>query len=301
MLSNLELLFYWAPIINVQIILEGIFVGAVFALSAYGLALVWGVMNIKNLAQGDFVIMGGYMAFSLHAMHVPLPLIMIAVMVGMFMFGWVIYIIMIRRIIDQDMFVSLLATFGLSLLVQQVMNIIYGPEVQTVDMELPIYDAFDNMVTVPSSKILSLFFAAVIAAGVIIFMKKSRLGQAIRATSQDARAARVLGINTDRVYAFTFAINAALCGAAGVLVSIIWVIQPFYGITYSVRSFAIVTAAGLGNLPGVITAGFGIGLFEKYVGVIVGTAYEVAAPVSILLIVLIIRQISMKRNRQVVK
>jgi branched-chain amino acid transport system permease protein len=141
----------------------------------------------------------------------------------------------------------------------------------------------------------------VIAAGVIIFMKKSRLGQAIRATSQDARAARVLGINTDRVYAFTFAINAALCGAAGVLVSIIWVIQPFYGITYSVRSFAIVTAAGLGNLPGVITAGFGIGLFEKYVGVIVGTAYEVAAPVSILLIVLIIRQISMKRNRQVVK
>ena len=301
MLSNLELLFYCAPIINVQIILEGIFVGAVFALSAYGLALVWGVMNIKNLAQGDFVIMGGYMAFSLHAMHVPLPLIMIAVMVGMFMFGWVVYIIMIRRIIDQDMFVSLLATFGLSLLVQQVMNIIYGPEVQTVDMELPIYDAFDNMVTIPSSKILSLFFAAVIAAGVIIFMKKSRLGQAIRATSQDARAARVLGINTDRVYAFTFAINAALCGAAGVLVSIIWVIQPFYGITYSVRSFAIVTAAGLGNLPGVITAGFGIGLFEKYVGVIVGTAYEVAAPVSILLIVLIIRQISMKRNRQVVK
>ena len=301
MLSNLELLFYWAPIINVQIILEGIFVGAVFALSAYGLALLWGVMNIKNLAQGDFVIMGGYLAFSLHAMHVPLPLIMIVVMMTMFVFGWVIYITMIRRIIDQDMFVSLLATFGLSLLVQQVMNIIYGPEVQTVDMELPIYDAFGGMVTIPSSKIISLIFAAIIATGVVIFMKKSRLGQAIRATSQDPRAARVLGINTDRVYAFTFAFNAALCGAAGVLVSIIWVIQPFYGITYSVRSFAIVTAAGLGNLPGVISAGFGIGLFEKYVGVIVGTAYEVAAPVGILLLVLIIRQISMKRNRQVVK
>ena len=263
--------------------------------------LVWGVMNIKNLAQGDFVIMGGYMAFSLHSMHVPLPLIMIVVMMTMFVFGWLIYITMIRRIIDQDMFVSLLATFGLSLLVQQVMNIIYGPEVQTVDMELPIYDAFGGMVTIPSSKIISLIFAGIIATGVVIFMKKSRLGQAIRATSQDPRAARVLGINTDRVYAFTFAFNAALCGAAGVLVSIIWVIQPFYGITYSVRSFAIVTAAGLGNLPGVISAGFGIGLFEKYVGVIVGTAYEVAAPVSILLLVLIIRQISMKRNRQVVK
>jgi len=301
MLDNLQLLFVWAPIINVQVILEGIFVGAVFALSAYGLALVWGVMNIKNLAQGDFVIMGGYMAFSLHSMHVPLPLIMVLVVPTMFIFGWIIYVVMIRRIIDQDMFVSLLATFGLSLLLQQVMNIFYGPEVQTIDMELPVYDAFDGFVTIPASKIISLVMAGIIAFAVIVFMKKSRLGQSIRATAQDPRAARVLGINTDRVYAFTFAFNAALCGAAGVLVSIIWVIQPFYGITYSVRSFAIVTAAGLGNMPGVIAAGFGIGLFEKYVGVIIGTAYEVAAPVSILLMVLIWRQIQMKRNRQVVK
>ena len=301
MLDNLQLLFVWAPVINIQIILEGIFVGAVFALSAYGLALVWGVMNIKNLAQGDFVIMGGYMALALTAADIPLALILLIVIAAMFIYGWIVYVVMIRRIIDQDMFVSLLATFGLSLLMQQVMNLIFGPEVRTVDMELPVYDFFDNMVTIPSSKIISLFLAAVIATCVVIFMKKSRTGQAIRATAQDPRAARVLGIDTDRVYAFTFAFNAALCGAAGVLVSIIWVIQPFYGITYSVRSFAIVTAAGLGNLPGVISAAFGIGLFEKYTGIILGTAYEVAAPVSILLLVLIWRQISMRKNRQVVR
>mgnify|MGYP001255032076 FL=1 len=301
MLDNLQLLFVWAPVINIQIILEGIFVGAVFALSAYGLALVWGVMNIKNLAQGAIAITGGYMALALTAADIPLALILLIVITAMFIYGWIVYVVMIRRIIDQDMFVSLLATFGLSLLMQQVMNLIFGPEVRTVDMELPVYDFFDNMVTIPSSKIISLFLAAVIATCVVIFMKKSRTGQAIRATAQDPRAARVLGIDTDRVYAFTFAFNAALCGAAGVLVSIIWVIQPFYGITYSVRSFAIVTAAGLGNLPGVISAAFGIGLFEKYTGIILGTAYEVAAPVSILLLVLIWRQISMRRNRQVVK
>ena len=79
MLDNLQLLFVWAPIINLQVILDGIFVGAVFALSAYGLALVWGVMNIKNLAQGDFVIMGGYLALSLHYLGIPLPLILIIV------------------------------------------------------------------------------------------------------------------------------------------------------------------------------------------------------------------------------
>jgi|TARA_Y100000814_G_scaffold290976_1_gene266514 branched-chain amino acid transport system permease protein len=301
MLDNLQLLFVWAPIINLQVILDGIFVGAVFALSAYGLALVWGVMNIKNLAQGDFVIMGGYLALSLYYLGIPLPLILIIVSALMFVFGWGIYILIIRRIINQDMFVSLLATFGLSLLLQQVINLFYGPEVQTIDMKMGAYDAFDYMVSIPYSKVLSLILAAIITICVVIFMKTSRMGQAIRATAQDPRAARVLGIDTDRVYAFTFAFNAALCGAAGVLVSIIWVIQPFYGITYSVRSFAIVTAAGLGNLPGVISAAFGIGLFEKYTGMILGTAYEVAAPVAILLIVLIIRQVSMKRNRQPVR
>ena len=301
MLDNLQLLFVWAPIINVQVILDGIFVGAVFALCAYGLALVWGVMNIKNLAQGDFVIMGGYLALVLHSWNLPLPVILIIVIAIMFVYGWGVYALVIRRIVDKDMFVSLLATFGLSLLMQQAMNLYFGPEVQTVDMRLPVIDAFDNMVTVPYSKIISLGLAGLITAAVVIFMKRSRTGQAIRATAQDARAARVLGIDTDRVYAFTVAFNSALCGAAGVLVSVSWVIQPFYGITYSVRTFAIVTAAGLGNLPGVISAAFGIGLFEKYTGMIVGTAYEVAAPVSILLIVLIIRQIQMRKNRQVVR
>ena len=188
MLDNLQLLFVWAPIINVQVILEGIFVGAVFALSAYGLALVWGVMNIKNLAQGDFVIMGGYMALSLSQANVPLPLILIIVVVSMFIYGWVVYVGIIRRILDQDMFVSLLATFGLSLLMQQVMNLIYGPEVQIIDLHMPNFDFFDNMVNVPSSKVLSLCLAAIIAFSVVLFMKKSRTGQAIRATAQDPKS-----------------------------------------------------------------------------------------------------------------
>ena len=300
MLDTLKLLFVWAPIINIQLILEGIFFGAIFALSAYGLALVWGVMNIKNLAQGDFVIMGGYLAFALNMHNVPLFIILPVVMVVMFVFGWVVYLLVIRRILDQDLFVSLLATFGLSLLMQQVINRFFGPEVQIIDMKLPVYDLFGGAITVPASKLLALGLAAVIALCVVVFMKRSRTGQAIRATAQDPRAARVLGINIDRIYAFTFAFNSALCGAAGVLVSIIFVLQPFYGITYSMGSFAIVTAAGLGNLPGVIIAAVGIGLFTKYCGFF-ESAYEFAAPVAVLLGVLVWRQMVMRKNRQVVR
>lgn len=297
----IELLISTAPVMNIQLLLEGIFIGAIFALGAYGLALVWGVMNVKNLAQGDFIIMGGYLTFSLSqaGIHpiVSLPIVMIV----MFIYGWVVYRLIIKRVIDQDMFTSLLATFGLSLLMQQVLNLIYGPEVQIIDSHMPIYDTFDGLVTIPLVKIISLVLAGGLAVAVVVFMKTSRTGQAIRATAQDPRAARVLGIDTDQIYAFTFSLNAAICGAAGVLVSIIWVLQPFYGIIYSVRSFAIVTAAGLGNLPAVITAGFGLGLVEQYTGFIMGAEFQGAAPVVLLLAVLIYRQLQMRKNRQVVR
>ena len=301
MLDNLQLLFVFAPVMNVQMILDGIFIGAVFALAAYGLALVWGVMNVKNLAQGDFVIMGGYLAFTLFNMGVgPIAALPIVAAV-MFGFGWICYLLIIKRVIDNDMFVSLLATFGLSLFLQQVMNLIYGPEVQTIDSKFPILTMFDSFVTVPMAKVVSLLLAAGFAAIIIIFMKKSRTGQAIRATAQDARAARVLGINTDRIYAFTFSLNAAICGVAGVLVSIIWVLQPFYGIVYSLRTFAIVTAAGLGNLPAVIGVSFALGWVEQYAGIIMGAEWQIAAAVMVLIGVLVWRQIQLRRQRQVVR
>ena len=301
MLDNLQLLFVYAPVMNVQMIFDGIFIGAVFALAAYGLALVWGVMNVKNLAQGDFVIMGGYMAFSLYNMGVHPITALPIVAVLMFLFGWVSYLLIIKRVIDNDMFVSLLATFGLSLFLQQVMNLIYGPEVQTIDSKFPIATMFDSFVTVPIVKVISLLLAGGFAALIVVFMKKSRTGQAIRATAQDARAARVLGINTDRIYAFTFSLNAAICGVAGVLVSMIWVLQPFYGIVYSLRTFAIVTAAGLGNLPAVIGVSFVLGWVEQYAGIIMGAEWQIAAAVMVLIGVLVWRQIQLRRQRQVVR
>ena len=301
MLDNLQLLFVYAPVMNVQMILDGIFIGAVFALAAYGLALVWGVMNVKNLAQGDFVIMGGYIAFTAHnlVIHPIFALPFIAFV--MFLYGIIVYQFVIKRVIDNDMFVSLLATFGLSLFMQQVMNLIYGPEVQTVDSHMYIMTMFDDFVTVPTVKIVSLALAAVFATAIVIFMTRSRMGQAIRATAQDARAARVLGIDTNKVYMFTFALNSAICGIAGVLVSMIWVLQPFYGIVYSLRTFAIVTAAGLGNLPGVISMSFILGWVEQYAGIIAGAEWQIAAAVFVLIGVLSWRQVQMRRQRQVVR
>ncbi|RLA12253.1 MAG: branched-chain amino acid ABC transporter permease [Gammaproteobacteria bacterium] len=299
-LSNLSLLVEF-PIVNLKIVLDGIMIGALFALAAYGLALVWGVMNVKNLAQGDFVIAGGYVSWWLVQHGFPALLGVPAAFIVMWGIGWVAYKLVISRVIERDLFTSLLATFGLAIMMAQIMNLLFGSDTQSVDLGYDTLYFFDGIVNIPIAKLIGVLMAASLAVGVIIFMKSSRMGQAIRATAQDARAARVMGIDTEKVYAFTFSLNSAICGAAGAIIVMVWVIQPFYGISYAIRAFVIVTAAGLGNLPGVIAAGLGIGVLEQYGAHIFGISYQQAIAVLLLLLVLLIRLIQQQRNRQVLK
>lgn len=300
MLDNFSLLVQ-APVLNVQLLLDGLFIGATYVLAAYGMALVWGVMNLKNLAQGDFVILGGYIAITLADSGIHPILGLPVATVVMFVYGWIVYRLIICRIVDRDLFTSLLATFGLAIVMAQGMNLMFGSNVRTAASGLDTRVLFGGFVTVAEIKVIALVIAAILAGAVIVFMKHSRMGQAIRATAQDARAARVMGIDTDRVYAFTFALNSAICGAAGVLISMIWVIQPFYGIAHTIRSIVIVTAAGLGNLPGVIVAGFGLGFGEQYAGFVLGAEFQQATVVGLLVLVLVWRQVQQARYRQAVQ
>ena len=290
-----------APVLNIQLLLDGLLIGAIFALAAYGLALVWGVTNVKNLAQGELVIMGGYIAWWLSTLGLHPILALPIAMVVMFGFGWVVYLLIIRYVIGRDLFTSLLATFGLALMIQQILNLMFGPEVQVAKSGFEVRSMFDGMVTVADIKFIALVLAGILAGIVVLYMRHSRMGQAIRATAQDPRAARVMGIDTERVYAFTFSLNSAICGAAGVLISMIWVIQPFYGIGHSIRSFVIVTAAGLGNLPGVIIAGLGLGVAEQYGGFVLGSEFQQFTVVGLLVAVLVVRQIQQRRHRQAVQ
>ena len=290
------------PIVNLKIIIDGIMVGSLFALAAFGLAMVWGVMNVKNLAQGDLVIAGGYIAwfsstqmgeYSIHPLlGVPLAFVI------MWGIGWVVYKLVINRVIERDLFTSLLATFGLAIMIAQLLNLLFGSDTQSVKLPYDTLYFADGLIDVPMAKLIGVGMAIVLGIGVVLFMWYSRMGQAIRATAQDPRAARVLGINTDKVYAFTFSLNSAICGAAGAIIVMVWVIQPFYGITYSIRAFVVVTAAGLGNLPGVVGAGLGLGILEQYGGLIFGIGYQQAIAVLLLLLVLMFRLSQQRRVRQ---
>jgi branched-chain amino acid transport system permease protein len=289
------------PIFNLGLLIDGLLVGSIFALAAYGLALVWGVMNVKNLAQGDFIMIGGYITWTLGRYGIdPLLGVPVAALV-LWGVGWILYRTVISKVISRDLFTSLLATFGIAIVIQQSLNLAFGPDTQSAQADLPTLSFANGLITIGSARIVGFVCAIILAVAVILFMKKSRMGQAIRATSQDARAARVLGIDTEKVYSFTFCLNAAICGAAGALVAVVWNVQPFLGTTYSIRLFVVVTAAGFGNLPGVIAAGFGMGVFEQFGGFILGAEYQQALIVLLLLAVLAVRQLQQLRVRQAVQ
>jgi branched-chain amino acid transport system permease protein len=297
----MDLLIFQAPILIVQASLDGILIGILFALIAYGMALQWGVMNIINIAQGDLVILGGYIAYTMYLVGIHPGWGVLVSPIIMYFVGYGLYKLVINKVVDRDLFISILATFGIAIVMQQLMNFIFGADVVVAQSEYGTTMLFDNSVTLPNSKIFAAVISVIYAIALVIYMKKSKLGRAIRATAQNARAAKILGVDTEKVYAATFGINAALCGVAGALIAITLTLHPYVGLPYTVRSFMIVIVAGLGNLPAVAISGMGLGLFEEFADYILGTEFRIGAVFMLLVFILVYRRFKLSRKREYLK
>jgi branched-chain amino acid transport system permease protein len=297
----MDFLIFQAPMLMVQASMDGILLGILFALIAYGMALQWGVMNIINIAQGELVIMGGYIAYFMYLSGIHPAFGVIVSPIIMYFVGVGMYKLVINKVVDRDLFISILATFGISILAQQLMNFAFGADVVVAQSNFGTTMLFDGMVTIPNAKIFSGLVCIIAAIILVIYMKKSKLGRAIRATAQNARAAKILGVNTEKVYASTFGINAALCGIAGACIAITFTLHPYTGLPYTVRSFMIVIIAGLGNLPAVAISGMGLGVFEEWADYLIGTEFRIAAVFSLLVIILVYRRFKLSRKREYLK
>ena len=297
----MDFLIFQAPMLMVQASMDGILLGILFALIAYGMALQWGVMNIINIAQGELVIMGGYIAYFMYLSGIHPAFGIIVSPIVMYCVGWGMYKLVINKVVDKDLFTSILATFGISILAQQLMNFAFGADVVVAQSNFGTTLLFDNTVTLPNAKIFSGAVCVISAIILVIYMRKSKLGRAIRATAQNARAAKILGVDTEKVYAATFGINAALCGIAGACVAITFTLHPYTGLPYTVRSFMIVIIAGLGNLPAVAISGMGLGIFEEWADYLLGTEFRIAAVFSLLVLILVYRRFKLSRKREYLK
>ena len=297
MTSNL-LILYEAPALGLQLAIDGLLIGAVFALAAYGMALVWGVTNIINVAQGEFVMLGGLIAVLAAEQGVSVLLAVPLAALCLYALGWALYYTVIVHLVGRDMFNSVLATFGIAIVLQQLMTHLFGGADRIAVSGFGSWFFLDGLVVIDKMKVL--VFAACIVLGLALafYLSRSRQGQAIRAVAQKPQAASVLGIDARKIYGLTFALNAAICGAAGALAATAYTIHPYGGLSYTIRSFMIVVVAGLGNLGGVIWAALSLGVAESFAGFILGAQYQIAFVFALLVAVLVFRNWRLRHQRR---
>ena len=297
----MDFLIFQVPILMVQASLDGILLGILFALIAYGMALQWGVMNIINIAQGDLVILGGYITYFMYLSGIHPALGVIVAPAIMYFVGVGLYKLVINKVVDRGFVYFDTSNIWHKYTFHAINELCICADVVLANSDFGTTMLFNNSVTLPNSKIFAAVISIIFAIGLVFYMKKSKLGRAIRATAQNARAAKILGVDTEKVYAATFGINAALCGVAGALVAITFTIHPYMGLPYTIRSFMIVIIAGLGNLPGVAVSGMGLGVFEEFADYILGTEFRIGSVFLLLVLILVYRRFKLSRKREYLK
>ncbi|AKJ67306.1 putative high-affinity branched-chain amino acid transporter membrane protein [Pandoraea thiooxydans] len=273
-----------------QILVNGVLLGGLYALMALGLALVWGVLNIVNLAHGSFIMLGAYAGYYLFTKLGVDPFVALPIsMVSLFCVGYLIQRNILNLIARAPMFNTLLITFGIDVVLTYLAQMIFSADFRTTN---PVY-AGDNFavagITLPLVRVLACGIALALTIALWLFLSRSRLGRAIRATAQNLGAARLYGVEPRLIYALTFGLGAALAGAAGDLYGVVSQINPYIGATLTGKSFAIAIIGGLESPLGVVVGGMFLGIVESLTALYIGPTYVDVVSFGILVLVLIFR------------
>ncbi|MDD4206676.1 MULTISPECIES: branched-chain amino acid ABC transporter permease [unclassified Mesotoga] len=257
----------WKPLAAIY----GIQRGSLYALIGLPLALTLGVVGIMNLAHGDLLSLGTYFVylFAVNAGMDPLVSI-IPAFILLFVLGVIIYKLTITKVLKAGHLNQLLLTFGISMIVLELMKVIWTTRPRSVYVEYASESASIAGVRFGTYELLYVAFAFGVLIALQLFLKKTRLGQATFAVGQNPQGAKIVGINTGFVYLFVFGISVAILGiAAGVMVPR-FAIFPSVGAAYTMKSFCLVAMAGLGNLTGILISGLVLGVGEAIVQSIPG-------------------------------
>lgn len=276
----------------IQAMINGIVLGGFYAAMVLGFSIIWGVMGVINLAHGEFIMAGAYLTWVMNKQYGWEPfLALIVILPTFFVAGYILQRILINRVIERPHLISLLVTFGLSIIIANVYKLVYTATPRAVQSTFSGFWSV-GAVTIPITRTYVVVAALTMMAGLHLFLQRTRLGKSIRAAAQNREAARIVGIEIGRVYALTFAICIALTGAAGMLVSPIQAIFPFMGAPLTLKAFAITAMSGLGSIPGALMGGMVLGLIEVFIATFVpgiGTNLGIISSFVILVVVLVTR------------
>ena len=272
----------------VELLLRGLMLGSVYALVGMGLTLVWGVVGLVNVAHGEFVMLGAYFAFwGFSLLHLN-PLLSVALAIPVFfIMGVLIHRQITERLVKEHELSALILTFGMSIFIWNLAQFFWTNTYRSVPYLTGNF-TFVGLV-LSKSKTVSFGLALAITAGLFLFLKYSRWGKAIRATSQNPDVALCCGINTMKMRMVTFGMGIGLAGAAGTIISLQWVIFPQMGAVYISKAFAIVVLGGLGNIHGALAGGLIIGILEGIVTQYLSAKMAQIIPSVTILIILLLR------------
>ncbi|MEM3975055.1 MAG: branched-chain amino acid ABC transporter permease [Ignisphaera sp.] len=247
-----------------QVIVDGILTGALYALAALGLALIWGVVEVINFAHGEFIMIGSFLAYFLfiYLGLDPLLSIPLSFLVG-FALGYLIQLGIINRILEAPFYSQIFATFAILLILRNSFYVALGPDVRSLSTWYS-----EEVVEIWGVRIsfIKIIIAIVAVASIILlhlFLSKTFLGSAMRAMSQDRVAARLIGVNVKRTYSLAFGISTGLAGVAGSLLASFYYIYPEMGVPFTLIAFISVVLGGFGNIIGPVIGAFIIGITQN--------------------------------------
>ena len=275
-----------------QALVSGLLLGGFYAVMVLGFSVLWGVMGVINLAHGEFLMMGAYLAWLLFTRFSIDPFAsLVIVMPIAFFLGFCLQKILLNRLVERPPLATLLATFGLSIILANLHKVVYTADPRNVPVD---YNGSFELLGLSLPIVKTIIFGVALAIMLALhwFLQGTRQGKAIRAAAQNKDAARIVGINIEQIYAITAGICIALTAAAGAMISPTQAIFPFMGQPFTLKAFTITVLGGLGRIPGALLGGILLGIVEVIVATYVpgiGTNLGVAISLLILVVILIVR------------
>jgi len=274
-----------------QILVNGILEGGILALVALGFSLVWGIMNIINLAHGAYLMMGAYLSYVLFvsAWHVDPFVSVPLVFAAMFGFGYVVQRYVINFVVRAPVLTTFLLTFGLSLLLVNVALLIFHGDAKAVT---PAYSGSNfslGPVTIGWTKLWTLLMALAVTGVTQMWLSRTRMGRAVRATALDIGAAQLSGVRVATLYATVYGLGAGLAAVAGALIGLNQGLNPSMGDPYIIDAFVVCVLGGLGSVEGALVGGLVFGIVEAFGSQFIGSGLQDAVALGVLLLVLIFR------------
>jgi branched-chain amino acid transport system permease protein len=270
--------------------LNGVVLGCIYALTALGLSLVFGILEVANFAHGELYMLGAFMAlFATKLVGAPFFIALLISMSIMAVFGAVTERVVFRPIVGKPMINSMLLSFGLSTALANLALFFFKADPRKIDSGLADIRFRFLGLYVTAERLSVLVLSIVLVALLAWFIQYTKTGKAMRAISQDRVAAQLAGVNVRRIYSVTFAISGALAAAAGTMVGAIFFVSPEMGFAVVLKSFVVIILGGFGSIRGVILAAIIIGIAESLGGGYLSYAYKDAYPFLLLVLLFMLR------------